>query len=36
MAKIVLDKIEQEKRRVALSSVVAAVFLTAMKIVVDY
>ena len=34
MAKIVLDKIEQEKRRVALSSVVAAVFLTAMKIVV--
>jgi cation diffusion facilitator family transporter len=34
MAKTVLDKIEQEKRRVALSSVVAAVFLTAMKIVV--
>jgi cation diffusion facilitator family transporter len=34
MVKTVLDKVEQEKRRVALSSVFAAVFLTAMKIVV--
>jgi cation diffusion facilitator family transporter len=34
MPKTVEDKIEQEKRRVALSSVVAAVFLTTMKIVV--
>jgi len=34
MTHTVLDKVEQEKRRVALSSVVAAVFLTTMKIVV--
>ena len=34
MTKTVLDKVEQEKRRVALSSVIAAVFLTTMKIVV--
>jgi cation diffusion facilitator family transporter len=34
MPEIILDKAEQEKRRVALSSVGAAVFLTAMKIVV--
>jgi cation diffusion facilitator family transporter len=34
MSKIVLDKGEQEKRLVALSSVIAAVFLTTMKIVV--
>jgi cation diffusion facilitator family transporter len=34
MTKTVLDKVELEKRRVALSSVIAAVFLTTMKIVV--
>ena len=34
MTKTVLDVVEREKRRVALSSVIAAVFLTGMKIVV--